>query len=136
MATTNRKEFFLTVYVLYCLISSPFYVSLCDLMFKGSNNNKNTVLNPVCINTKVIYLVKKSRHRASSIKSRRRIFTTFIYRFIETVAALGRTDDIQVNRVEMTLLLTANWLKKTLKCLFFSSVSKVSERRVHSVVEL
>ena len=123
MATTNRKEFFLTVYVLYCLISSPFYVSLCDLMFKGCNNNKNTVsvLNPVCINTKVIYLVKKSRHRASSIKSRRRIFTTFIYRFIETVAALGRTDDIQVNRVEMTLLLTANWLKKTLKCLFFSS---------------
>ena len=121
MAATNRKEFFLTVYVLYCLISSPFYVSLCDLMFKGSNNNKNTVLNPVCINTKVIYLVKKSRHRVSSIKSRLRIFNTLICRFIETVAALGRTDDIQVNRVEMTLLLTANWLKKTLKCLFFSS---------------
>ena len=123
MAATNRKEFFLTVYVLYCLISTPFYVSLCDLMFKGSNNKKNTILNPVYINTKVIYLVKKSRHRASSIKSRRRIFNTLIYRFIETVAALGRTDDIQVNRVEMTLLLTANWLKKTLKCLFFQFVS-------------
>ena len=54
MAATNRKEVFLTVYVLYCLISSPLYVSLCDLMLKGSNNNKNTVLNPVCINTKVI----------------------------------------------------------------------------------
>ena len=54
MAATNRKGFFLTVYVLYCLISPPFYVSICDLMFKGSNNNKNTVLNPVGINTKVI----------------------------------------------------------------------------------
>ena len=121
MAATNRKEFFLTVCVLYCLISSSFYVSLCDLMFKGSNNNKNTVLNPVCINTKAIYIVKKSRHRVSSIKSRRRNFNTLICRFIETVAALDRTDDIQVNRVEMALLLTANWLKKTLKCLFFGS---------------
>ena len=102
MAATNRKEFFPTVYVLYCLISTPFYVSLCDLMFKGSNNKKNTILNPVYINTKVIYLVKKSRHRASSIKSRRRIFNTLIYRFIETVAALGRTDDIQVNHYQQS----------------------------------
>ena len=38
----------------------------------------------------------------SSINSRRRIFDTLICRFKETVAALGRTDDIQVNKVDMT----------------------------------
>ena len=34
----------LTVYVLYCLISSPFYMSLCNLIFNGNNKKKNTVL--------------------------------------------------------------------------------------------
>ena len=42
MAATNGKEFFFTLYVLYCLISSSLYMSLRNLMFNG-NNKKNTV---------------------------------------------------------------------------------------------
>ena len=44
MAATNGMEFVL-VYVLYFLLSSqpPFYMSLCNLMFNGNNNKKNTV---------------------------------------------------------------------------------------------
>ena len=33
----------LTVYVLYCLITAPFYLSLCNVMFNGNDNKKNTV---------------------------------------------------------------------------------------------
>ena len=64
--------------------------------------------------TRVIY-IGKSRNRVSSINSRRRIFNTLICRIKETVAALGRTDDIQVNKIEMSSFLIPNWLKKTLK---------------------
>ena len=33
----------LTVYMLYCLISAPFDLSLCKLMFNDNENKKNTV---------------------------------------------------------------------------------------------
>ena len=85
--------------------------------------SRTLYFNPICTNTQVIYL-GKSRDRVS-IRAVE-IFNTLICRIKETVSAFGRTDDIQVNKVEMTSFFAANWLKKTLD--FFFLVRKLFPR--------
>ena len=87
-------------------------MSLCNLNSTVTTGRKTLYFNPICIHTNVIYLGKGWDSLICRFKER-----------VERVAALGRTDDIQFNKVEMTSLLTPYWLstcKTGSKCMNFN----------------
>ena len=82
-------------------------MSLCNLMFNGNMYYYISYLPWEKSEQSVIYQFATSNFQHSYLQ---------IYR--NSRSTLDRTDDIQINKVEMTSFLATNWLKKTLKSLF------------------
>ena len=68
-------------------------------MFNGNNKKKNIVFQSNMYSF-LSYLPWERSGQSVIHQSRRRIFNSLICRFKDTVAALGRTHDIQFNKVE------------------------------------